>query len=74
MRRDRAHSGQDCPIYSEIKMENLDFTSNENWQTKTRGSLQQEYQIYLSCADDGNGGDITRNGAPLKTFAEWMDS
>lgn len=41
-------------------------------QTKIRGSNYDEYQIYLSCADDGNGGDITRNGAPLKTFDEWI--
>jgi hypothetical protein len=43
-------------------------------QTKYRGSDEQEYQIYLRCANDGNGGDITRNGAPLKTFEEWINS
>lgn len=37
-----------------------------------RGTLEQEYQNYLQCADDGRGGDITRNGAPLKTFEEWL--
>tara|TARA_R100000654_G_scaffold23086_1_gene45371 strand:+ start:572 stop:751 length:180 start_codon:yes stop_codon:yes gene_type:complete len=42
--------------------------------TKYRGSNDQEYQIYLSCANDGKGGDITRNGAPLKTYDEWINS
>lgn len=27
-----------------------------NWQTKARGTNDQEYQIYLACADDGKGG------------------
>jgi hypothetical protein len=43
-------------------------------QTRYRGSNEAEYQIYLDCADDGKGGDITRNGAPLKTYDEWMRS
>ena len=43
-------------------------------QTKYRGTNDQEYQIYLNCADDGRGGDITRNGAPLKTYDEWLNS
>ena len=43
-------------------------------RTKLRGTNDQEYQIYLDCADDGNGGDITRNGAPLKTYDEWLNS
>lgn len=46
----------------------------EATQTKYRGSNDQEYQIYLSCADDGKGGDITRNGLPLKTYGEWLNS
>ena len=37
-------------------------------------TLADRYAIYLSCADDGNGGDITRPGQPLKTFEEWLDS
>ena len=43
-------------------------------QTKYRGTNDQEYQIYLHCANDGRGGDITRNGAPLKTYDEWLNS
>jgi hypothetical protein len=34
--------------------------------------LLDRYQIYLAVANDGNGGDITRGGAPLLTFDEWL--
>ena len=44
------------------------------WQTQSRGDNDNEYQIYLACADNGKGGDITRNGAPLKTYEEWLNS
>ena len=43
-----------------------------NFQTKVRGTNEQEYQIYLDCANDGTGGDITRNGQPFLTFDEWL--
>lgn len=46
----------------------------ETWQTQARGDNDSEYQIYLACADDGKGGDITRNGAPLKSYDEWLSS
>jgi hypothetical protein len=52
-----------------MKLEQNDF-----WQTQARGDNDSEYQIYLSFADDGNGGDITNNGAPLKTYDEWLNS
>lgn len=39
---------------------------------KCRGTNEQEYQIYLACADDGKGGDITNNNKPLKTYGEWL--
>ncbi len=45
-----------------------------DWQTKARGTNRDEYEIYLACANDGEGGDITRGGAPLKTFDEWLNS
>lgn len=45
---------------------------SDNWQTPQRGTNDAEYQIYLACADDGKGGDITRNGAPLLTYDEWL--
>jgi len=44
---------------------------NDEWQTQARGTNQDEYEIYLSCADDGKGNDIT-TGEPLKTFEEWL--
>ena len=47
---------------------------NAEWQTQARGSNDAEYQIYLACADNGKGGDITRNGAPLKSYDDWMAS
>lgn len=46
----------------------------DTWQTQTRGTLQDEYEIYLACADDGKGCDMTRNGQPLKTFDEWVNT
>ena len=46
----------------------------ENFRTRLRGTNDQEYQVYLACADDGKGGDITRGGAPLKSYDEWLAS
>ena len=43
------------------------------FQTKVRGTDDSEYQIYLDCADDGKGIDIT-TGRPLKTYDEWLKS
>ncbi len=51
---------------------NLEVSAD--WQTRARGGNWDEYQIYLEHANDGNGGDITRNGAPLKTYDEWLES
>ena len=48
-------------------------TMRDNWQTKARGTNDQEYQIYLDCADNGKGIDIT-TGQPMKTYAEWLNS
>lgn len=42
-------------------------------QTQGRGSDDAEYQIYLDCADNGHGIDIT-SGKPLKTYQEWLSS
>jgi hypothetical protein len=41
-------------------------------QTQMRGSNDDEYQVYLACADNGKGGDITRNGEPLLSYSEWL--
>jgi len=51
-----------------------DLEYQEFWQTQTRGTNSQEYEIYLACADDGKGNDITRPGQPLKTYDEWLAS
>jgi hypothetical protein len=52
----------------------MELEYQQDWQTQTRGTNDQEYQIYLVCADNGKGGDITNEGRPLKTYAEWMAS
>jgi hypothetical protein len=52
----------------------MNLTLRDDYQTRTRGTLQEEYEGYIACADNGKGGDITRNGAPLKTFEEWLES
>ena len=57
----------------EPDMTNQKLLPRANWQTKARGSNSQEYQIYLACADNGKGMDIT-TGKPLKTYEEWMKS
>lgn len=46
----------------------------DNWRTRARGTNEQEYLLYLSIANDGKGGDITRPGQPLKSFDEWLAS
>ena len=48
------------------------LNQDQFWQTRHRGDNDSEYQIYLSCANDGKGGDITRNGAPLLSYDEWL--
>jgi len=40
-------------------------------QTKQRGKLEDEYNIYRTCANDGKGNDIT-TGKPLLTFDQWL--
>ena len=42
-----------------------------NCQTKLRGTHDEEYLCYLTCADDGKGNDFT-TGEPLLTFEEWL--
>jgi len=44
-----------------------------DWQTQARGTNEDEFQIFVACADDGKGGDITHGGAPLPSFDEWMN-
>ncbi|MCP4493261.1 MAG: hypothetical protein GY820_39055 [Gammaproteobacteria bacterium] len=40
------------------------------WQTRSRGTNEQEYEIYRDCSDDGNGFDSC-TGEPLLTYEEW---
>lgn len=54
-------------------MDNVKLETRADWQTQARGQNSAEYEIYLACADNGKGGDITRNGAPLLTFDEWVN-
>lgn len=56
-----------------MNLDNDKLLPSDTWQTKCRGTNDQEYQIYLACADDGNGNSIT-NGKPLKTYEEWLAS
>ena len=46
----------------------------DDWQRPCEGTLEDEYNIYLQCADDGHGGDIPRHGQPLLTFDEWLNA
>ena len=72
--------GERYPIHADLDADysegcadiNADLQPAATWQTQSRGTNWDEYQIYLACADNGKGGDITRNGAPLKTYDEWM--
>ena len=50
----------------------MKLEAKANWQTQGRGTNDQEYQIYLGCADNGSGGDITRDGKPLLSYDEWL--
>jgi len=52
---------------------NKELDTVEFWQTQTRGTNDQEYQIYIVFADDGKGNDIT-TGTPLKTYEEWLQA
>lgn len=49
----------------------------ETFSGRWEGTLQDRYDIYRSCANDGKGNDSTpgRNeGKPLLTFDEWLGS
>ncbi len=55
-------------------MDELKINSNSFfWQTKSRGTNEDEYQIYCDCVDNGGGIDITTN-EPIKTYEEWLTS
>jgi hypothetical protein len=50
----------------------MEIQREQFWQTRYRGDNDSEYQMYLTFANDGEGGDITRNGAPLLSYDEWL--
>ena len=50
----------------------MELEYNDFWQTKARGKNLDEYEIYVTCADDGKGNDFT-TGQPIKTYEEWLD-
>ena len=54
-------------------MNNQELQYSQGWQTQTRGTNENEYELYLSFADDGTGIDFT-TGKPMKTFDEWINS
>lgn len=54
-------------------MQNINELTKDLPQYGPRESLSVEYKIYLECANDGNGKDIT-TGADLLTFDEWLES
>jgi hypothetical protein len=41
--------------------------------TIARGALADRFSIFLSCADNGKGGDKTNGGSPLPTFDQWLN-
>ena len=49
-----------------------EMESRSDWQTRARAGNWNEYKIYLACADDGHGLDITNPGEPLASFDEWL--
>lgn len=51
----------------------MTLQQNDFFQTATRGTNDQEYNLYLDLADDGKGNEFM-TGKPLKTYDEWMNS
>ena len=49
-----------------MKTENTELQRKEFFQTKTRGSNEDEYKIYVECAES--------LGWEVKTFEEWIKS
>jgi len=51
-------------VYAEYRMDDADHNLPRI----------RDYLCYLGCADDGHGGDITRNGLPILSYEEWMEA
>lgn len=58
-------------LVNEVKRMRLE--QKADWQTKARGDNDSEYQIYLACAVNSKGIDVT-TGKPAKTYEEWLNS
>ena len=52
---------------------NEKFEDGQWTLNKMFGDKKDEYNIYLSCADDGTGHEIM-TGEPLKTYDEWLNN
>ena len=52
---------------------NEKFEDGQWTLNKMFGDKEDEYNIYLSCADDGTGHEIM-TGEPLKTYDEWLNN
>ena len=45
---------------------------NTDYQTQTRGTNDQEYEIYLSAGDPITG--LWLDDTPIKSYDEWLNS
>ena len=51
------------------------LTNDLEWSIRNEGSLQDRYDNYVDCVDDGQGRDITTGGKTyVKTFDQWLDN
>ena len=48
-----------------------DMNNSELWYLSNKGSLNDAYEVYLYCANDGKGND-QNTGQPLLSFDEWL--
>ena len=62
-----------CNSCGEWMSEEDDMSNSELWELSNRGSLDDAYNVYLFCANDGQGND-NNTGKPLLSFDEWLDS
>jgi hypothetical protein len=60
--RARALENKSCQAALERSMTDR---VTDDWQTKTRGSNADEYEIYVDCAGVGE---------PVKSYDEWLNS
>lgn len=56
-----------------MRQNDAKLRDTERSRTRYEPTLEERYNAYRVFADDGKGGDITRNGEPLLTFDEWLE-